>query len=124
MLNQKSEVLKEVKDHFQKQFRKRNTQTTNLPKRWEKAYEPLKKVDTKMYNSLESKVSEKEWLGALKKIKPKLAPGPSSIIKYARTTLLGKKVALKRTSSKKRKILAIALKKTSKKSETYVSNVQ
>ena len=60
LLNQKSEVLKEVKDHFQKQFRKRNTQTTNLPKRWEKAYEILKKVDTKMYDSLESKVSEEE----------------------------------------------------------------
>ena len=32
-----------------------------------------------MYNSLESKVSEKEWLRALKKTKPKSVLGLSSI---------------------------------------------
>src|SRR5439155_26960016 len=49
LLNQRNEVLKEVRDHFQKQFRKRNNQSTNLPEQWEEAYKPMRKVDTKIY---------------------------------------------------------------------------
>ena len=60
LLNQRDEVLNEVRDHFQKQFRKRNTRNTDLLRRWEKAYRPLEKVDPKIYNSLESEVSEPE----------------------------------------------------------------
>ena len=57
LLNQRNEVLKEVRNHFQKQFRKRNTRSTNLPEQWEEAYKPLRKVDTKIYDSLENEVS-------------------------------------------------------------------
>ena len=79
LLNQRDEVLNEVRDHFQKQFRKRNTQNTDLPRRWEKAYRPLEKVDPEIYNSLESEVSEPEWVEALRKTKSNSAPGPSGI---------------------------------------------
>src|SRR5205085_5007705 len=79
LLNQRNVVLEEVRDHFQKQFRKRNTRSTNLPEQWEEAYKPLRKVDTKIYDSLENEVSEKEWTEALRRTKSKSAPGPSGI---------------------------------------------
>ena len=79
LLNQRNEVLEEVRDHFQKQFRKRNTRSTNLPEQWEEAYKPLRKVDTKIYDSLENEVSEEEWTEALRRTKSKSAPGLSGI---------------------------------------------
>ena len=79
LLNQRNEVLEEVRDHFQKQFRKRNTWSTNLPEQWEEAYKPLRKVDTKIYDSLENEVAEEEWTEALRRTKSKSAPGPSGI---------------------------------------------
>ena len=79
MLNQRNEVLEEVRDHFQKQFRKRNTRSTNLPEQWEEAYKPLRKVDTKIYDSLENEVSEEEWTEAFRRTKSKSALGLSGI---------------------------------------------
>ena len=39
----------------------------------------MRKVDTKIYDSLENEVSEEEWTEALRGTKSKSAPGPSGI---------------------------------------------
>ena len=47
--------------------------------RWKEVYNPLEKVNSRIYDSLGNKISEEEWLKALKETKSKSAPGPSGI---------------------------------------------
>ena len=79
LVNQKEEVLEEVRNHFKKQFCKRNTRASDMPSRWKEVYNPLEKVNSRIYDSLGNKISEEEWLKALKETKSKSAPGPSGI---------------------------------------------
>ena len=79
LVNQKEEVLEEVRNHFKKQFRKRNTRASDMPSRWKEVYNPLEKVNSRIYDSLENKISEEEWLKVLKETKSKSAPGLSGI---------------------------------------------
>ena len=79
LVNQKEEVLEEVRNHFKKQFCKRNTWASDMLSRWKEVYNPLEKVNSRIYNSLKNKISEEEWLKALKETKSKSAPGLSGI---------------------------------------------
>ena len=79
LVNQKEEVLEEVRNYFKKQFCKRNTRASDMPSRWKEVYNPLEKVNSRIYDSLGNKISEEEWLKALKETKSKSAPGPSGI---------------------------------------------
>ena len=58
LVNQKEEVLEEVRNHFKKQFRKRNTRASDMPSRWKEVYNPLEKVNSRIYDSLGNKISE------------------------------------------------------------------
>jgi len=60
LVNQKEEVLEEVRNYFKKQFRKRNTQAMNISKKWKKVYNSLEKINDKIYKSLENKISKDE----------------------------------------------------------------
>ena len=50
-----------------------------MPSRWKEVYNPLEKVNSRIYDSLENKISEEEWLKVLKETKSKSAPGLSGI---------------------------------------------
>jgi exonuclease III/ribonuclease HI len=79
LVNKEKEVLEEVRSHFKNQFRKRNTQTGNLSREWEKIYNPIERINDQVYSDISEEVKEEEWLEALHNTKVKSAPGPSGI---------------------------------------------
>src|SRR5437868_1716756 len=79
LLTEEKEVLNEVRLHFVKQFRKRNTKQNSLSERWIEAYSPLERLNSDIYNNMYDKISEEEWRNALSKTKNKSAPGMSGI---------------------------------------------
>jgi len=78
-VNKEKEVLEEVQRHFKAQFRKRNVQEENIPRKWIKIYNPIQEINSEIYCDLDNSISEEEWTEALKNTKPKSAPGPSGI---------------------------------------------
>ena len=79
LVNQKDEVLEEVRSHFKKQFRKRNSKAKSMTKKWKEIYRPIEELRKEVYESLTNEISEEEWIEALRKAKLKSAPGPSDI---------------------------------------------
>ena len=47
-----------MRNYFKNQFCKRNTKDVNLPKKWEKIYNPIKKIQDNIYDGLEKEISE------------------------------------------------------------------
>ena len=60
LVNQKEEVLEEVRNYFKKLFCKRNTRALDIPSRWKEVYNSLEKVNSRIYDSLGNKISEEE----------------------------------------------------------------
>jgi exonuclease III len=79
LVNQREEVLEEVRSHFKKQFRKRNSRAKNMSKKWKEIYTPIEDIRKEVYEDLMSEITEEEWTEALRKAKLKSAPGPSNI---------------------------------------------
>ena len=50
-----------------------------MAKKWKEIYSPSQNINEDIYASLNEEVSEEEWVKALRKTKPKLAPGLSRI---------------------------------------------
>ena len=78
-MNKEKEVLEEVQRHFKAQFRKRNVQEENIPRKWIKIYNPIQEINSEIYCDLDNSISEEEWTETLKNTKPKSAPGPLGI---------------------------------------------
>src|SRR5260364_463499 len=68
-----------VAKHYEKQFRKRNTNLKELPREWQRIYEPQRWIEEKWYDELEEEVKEKEWKKILGELKTGTAPGLSGI---------------------------------------------
>ena len=79
LVNQKEEVLEEVRSHFNEQFQKRRTKGKEMAKKWKEIYSPSQNINEDIYAGLNEEVSEEEWVEALRKTKPKSAPGLSGI---------------------------------------------
>ena len=53
LLYESREVLEEVKEHFQKQFREKNlTDPSTLPEKWAKQYFPKENIDKTWYSEV------------------------------------------------------------------------
>ena len=50
-----------------------------MSKKWKEIYDPIEKINEEIYKNLHDKIPENEWTEALKKTKPKSAPGISGI---------------------------------------------
>ena len=79
LVNKEKEVLEEVQRYFKAQFRKRNVQEKNIPRKWIKIYNPIQEINSEIYCDLDNSISEEEWTEVLKNTKPKSASGPSGI---------------------------------------------
>ena len=60
LVNQKEEVLEEVRSHFNEQFRKRRTKSKEMAKKWKEIYSPSQNINEDIYAGLNEEVSEEE----------------------------------------------------------------
>src|SRR5689334_12081816 len=79
LLTEEEEILKEVKSHFEKQFRERKVNHKKMNKRWKRIYRSAEEINMESYRDLEQEVTLEEWEEALRNTKNKLAPEPTGI---------------------------------------------
>ena len=79
LISDPKEVLESTAKHFRKQFKKRNFRGEEISEEWKKTYEPIPRIQEKLYKNLNSKITKDEWESMLSKLKANTAPGISGI---------------------------------------------
>jgi hypothetical protein len=79
LITEPTQVQLIVKEHFEKQFKKRNTQLQSLPQEWKQIYKPKEEIEKSCFQEVEYEIELEEWMQTVKEMKSTSAPGPSGI---------------------------------------------
>jgi hypothetical protein len=79
LLTSPEDVRVGVAEHYEKQFRKRNTRLEEMSKEWKEIYKPQENIKEEWYTEVERAIKEKEWEETLRELKTGTALGISGI---------------------------------------------